>query len=101
MLFDTLVLTCLCRGTAYGESVKKIRIEPDANERVAFFEIDENSNKYSSFRRDPNVDGPICDLIILYTPTIRGIACYYVLPSPRSKRETCARPLDNVSSDQG
>lgn len=68
MLFDTLVLTCLCRGTAYGESGKKIRIEPDANERVIFFEIDENSNEYSSFRRDFNVDGPICDLIIFYTP---------------------------------
>jgi len=68
MLFDTLVLTCLCRGTSYSESGKKICFEPVMNERVAFFEIDENSNEYSAFRRDFKVSGPICDLIIFYTP---------------------------------
>ncbi len=68
MLFDTLVLTCLCRGTSYNESGKRIRIEPETNERAAFFEIDENSNEYSAFRRDFSVNGPVCDLIVFYTP---------------------------------
>ncbi len=68
MLFDTLVLTCLYHKTSYSESGTRIRVEREADERIAFFDIDEKSNRYSTFRRDFGVEGPMCDLIIFYSP---------------------------------
>ncbi|NLZ30767.1 MAG: hypothetical protein GX885_08535, partial [Methanomicrobiales archaeon] len=97
MLFDTLVLTCLCHGTSYSESGKRIRVERKPGERIAFFDIDENSNRYSAFRRDFGVEGPICDLIIFYSPH-DSKDCTKVLCFAELKGTDVRRALDQIRS---
>ncbi len=97
MLFDTLVLTCLYHKTSYDESGTRIRVKREADERIAFFDIDENSNEYSTFRRDFGVEGPICDLIIFYSPH-DSKDCTKVLCFAELKGTDVRRALDQIRS---
>src|SRR6266496_3008362 len=64
--FDVLLLTCLISGTSYGESGNRVHVSPRSGENVLFFVIDERSNESSTLRRDLQIDGNMCDLVIYY-----------------------------------
>ena len=64
MPFNTLLLTCLHRGTSFSENGKDIRVDPLPDEIFAFFIIDDQSNPKSKVREEFGITGEICDLLV-------------------------------------
>jgi hypothetical protein len=62
--FNTLILTCLHRGTSYSEKGIDVKIEPRTDEMVLFFIIDDQSNPKSKLRQNLEIEGSICDLLV-------------------------------------
>lgn len=69
MPFNTLLLGCLLiSATSYGESGASVTVKPKSGETVLFFVIDDQASqgKRCDFRKNLNLQGKICDCIILY-----------------------------------
>ncbi len=64
MPFNTLLSTCLLSGTHFTESGKTVSLQRQSHETVLFFSIDDQSNPACALRRNLNLTGPICDLLI-------------------------------------
>jgi hypothetical protein len=66
MPFNTLVLTCLVPETSLSEAGSNVSLQRKSGETVLFFHIDEQSNPRSTLRRDLNIEGKLCDGLVLY-----------------------------------
>jgi hypothetical protein len=62
MSLDVLLLRCLRHGTSYTERKVPVTIQPQSGETILFFITDSDA-----FRQDLKVQGPVCDLVILYS----------------------------------
>jgi hypothetical protein len=67
MPLNTLIETCYHQKTNWGENRSRVSINPEPNERILFFVIDNQSNKRSKIREDFKIDGKICDLLVFFS----------------------------------
>lgn len=69
---NLLVTTCACKGQKWRYQPRDgadISVNAEDNEHIIFFEIDEQTNKISQFRKHFSMEGDgqkICDLLIYY-----------------------------------
>ncbi len=67
MPFNSLFLTSLTSDNSFTRSGVHLKFDskPHVNEKIIFFEIDDQHHK-STFKKDLNFEGGICDFIALY-----------------------------------
>ena len=82
--FEILLLSpCLLPGkTDVKESKASVKVEPQADETILFFNIDEQSNpdcKLSNFLWKKKTGQTICDLIVFYAKERERVICFVEL----------------------
>ena len=64
-MLGKIIPTCYYTGKELEESEIEVKIDPSVDEKILFFEIDDNPNKNSPFRRI-GLKGTICDSLVYY-----------------------------------
>jgi hypothetical protein len=57
---------CLIRGTSFAESGVRVYVNPQSEEKVHFFVLDDQANPDCTLRQDLEMSGRICDILVSY-----------------------------------
>lgn len=107
MPFNLLVTTCACKAQKLRYEPREgasITINAKENEHVIFFEIDEQSNQTSLFRRHFSMRGggeKICDLLIYYfaeSPTCDIRRDFKIICLAESKGTSIDDAIDQIEN---
>jgi hypothetical protein len=84
LILETLLLTpCLLTGkTSFKESKASITVQPQADETILFFSIDDNSNPDCRLRQrlwGNRAGEELCDLIVFYARGSERVLCFVEL----------------------
>jgi hypothetical protein len=82
--FEILLLSpCLLPGqTSFKEGKASVKVEPQADETILFFNIDDQSNpacKLRKFLWEKETGQTICDLIVFYAKESERVICFVEL----------------------
>ena len=82
--FEILLLSpCLLPGkTSFKEGEASVKVEPEADETILFFNIDDQSNpgcKLRNFLCGKETEQQICDLIVFYAKERERVICFVEL----------------------
>jgi len=66
MLLNKLIPTCFHPGTDIEDQGIQVKFSPNPDEKILFFEIDDQTNDNSPFRRSLGFTGAICDGLLYY-----------------------------------
>jgi hypothetical protein len=101
MPFNTLILSCLLsRDTSFSEKGARVSVTPLSGETILFFVIDENSNERSNFRNDLDINGKVCDLLVLFAKRDceNKILCFVELKSGDDFKKGTNQIIDTYNS---
>ena len=62
---DTMISNCLLSGTSHKEHGIGVSVQPKSGEKWQFYVIDEKSNAKCTLRKDLEIHGALCDVVVI------------------------------------